>query len=75
MIPAPEQQPTLTIDETARILGISRSTAYEAAKAGTLPTLRLGRRLVVPVTRLRHMLGLDAELAPRGDDLYSDDAA
>jgi excisionase family DNA binding protein len=48
---------TLTIDETAPILGCSRSSAYDAARAGTIPTLRIGRRLLVPVARLRRLLG------------------
>ena len=46
---------TLTVPEAAALLCISRSTAYAAARAGHLPTLRLGRRLVVPVPALRQM--------------------
>jgi len=42
-------------------LGIGRSSTYKAAREGEIPTIRLGRRLVVPVARLRVMVGLDAE--------------
>ena len=49
---------TYTITETAQILGISRTTAYECAKAGVLPVLKLRGRLVVPAA------ALDAMLAP-----------
>ena len=38
----------LTIDETARFLRISRGLAYEGARRGDLPTVRVGRRLLVP---------------------------
>jgi hypothetical protein len=40
-------------------LGIGRSSTYKAARAGEIPTIRLGRRLVVPVAKLRAMLGAD----------------
>jgi excisionase family DNA binding protein len=40
---------TITVSEAAKLLGIGRTAAYEAARRGELPTRRLGRRLVVPV--------------------------
>ena len=39
---------TITIDEAARELGLSRNAAYDAAKRGDLPTIKMGRRLLVP---------------------------
>ena len=48
---------TLTIEETAKLLGIGRSAAYEAARRGELPSRRLGRRVVVPVPALLSWLG------------------
>ena len=39
---------TLTIEEAGALLGISRALAYELVKRGELPSLRLGRRVVVP---------------------------
>ena len=38
----------ISVSEAAEILGISRGLAYELARVGQLPSLRLGRRLVVP---------------------------
>jgi excisionase family DNA binding protein len=58
-------QLTFTIQEAAEVLGISRSSAYEAAHRGELPVLRFGRRLVVPRTALEKLLGL-SELTPSG---------
>jgi excisionase family DNA binding protein len=42
----------LSISETASLLGISRSSAYELARRGELPTMQLGRRRVVPRSAL-----------------------
>jgi excisionase family DNA binding protein len=39
---------TLRVEEAAEILGISRAVAYIYARNGTLPTIRLGKRLLVP---------------------------
>lgn len=50
-------RPTLAVEEAGRILGIGRSSAYVLARNGDLPTLRLGRRLLVPTARLRALLG------------------
>jgi excisionase family DNA binding protein len=47
-----EHRVTITIEEAARLLGLGRTAAYEAARRGQLPSRRLGRRLVVPVPAL-----------------------
>lgn len=47
---------TMTVEAAARELGVSRGTAYECAKSGQIPTIRLGRRLLVPVESLRRMI-------------------
>ena len=52
---------TCGIDEAAQLLGIGRSTAYAAARDGSLPTLRLSHRLLVPTAKLMVMLGLERE--------------
>jgi excisionase family DNA binding protein len=48
---------TCSIDEAAELLGIGRSTAYAAARDGSLPTVRLSHRLLVPTAKLLAMLG------------------
>ena len=48
---------TITIEQTAQILGLGRTAAYDAARRGELPTRRLGRRLLVPVPALLEWLG------------------
>jgi excisionase family DNA binding protein len=47
---------TYTVEEAAERLGVSRGSAYQAAREGQLPTLRLGRRLLVPRQALERML-------------------
>jgi excisionase family DNA binding protein len=47
---------TLTVEEAAQLLGVSRSYAYELVRQGALPCLRLGRRIVIPVRALEALL-------------------
>ncbi len=51
-----EERLTLTIEETARLLGIGRQLAYDRVKAGEIPVLKIGRRLLVPRIALEKML-------------------
>jgi excisionase family DNA binding protein len=39
---------TYTVEEVARMLGIGRVQAYEAAKRGDFPTIRMGKRILIP---------------------------
>lgn len=47
---------TLTVDEAGRLLGISRPTAFKLCHEGSIPTIRLGRRLVVPKVQFEKLL-------------------
>jgi excisionase family DNA binding protein len=58
-VPRAEVQPILTVRQAACCLGISKTTAYAAAEAGDLPTIRMNGRLVVPTAALRRLLQLD----------------
>lgn len=55
-----EQRAVITVEEAARLLGLGRSAAYEAARRGQIPTRRLGRRVLVPVPALLEWLGHSA---------------
>ena len=48
---------TLSIEDAAVVLGISRGLAYEAARRGELPTIKFGHRLLVPRARLLELVG------------------
>jgi excisionase family DNA binding protein len=47
---------TLTVEEAAATLGISRASAYEAVRRGEIPSIRIGRRVLVPRVRLDRLL-------------------
>jgi len=46
----------VTVNEAALMLRISRGAAYEAAKRKEIPTIRIGRRLLVPLAALSDCL-------------------
>ncbi len=52
---------TCTVEEAAALLGVGRATAYEAARRGQLPTLHLGRRILIPVPRLLALVSEEQE--------------
>lgn len=47
----------INVETAGKVVGISRAAAYEAVKRGELPTIRMGRRILVPVPALLAMLG------------------
>jgi len=51
-----QERLTLTVEEAGELLGISRALAYEMARTGRLPTLRFGKRIVVPRKAIDSML-------------------
>jgi predicted DNA-binding transcriptional regulator AlpA len=53
-----ESEATISVEQTARVLGLGRTAAYDAARRGEFPTRRLGRRLIVPVPALLEWLGV-----------------
>lgn len=52
------EQPTITVDEAAKVLGVSRLSAYAAVKRGELDVIRIGKRMVVTTAPLRRRLGV-----------------
>lgn len=46
----------LDVPEAGRLLNLSRATAYALAATGVIPTIRLGKRLVVPRKALEELL-------------------
>lgn len=58
-IPDPAQVPTLTVDTVAKFLHVSRASAYQAVHSGEIPSIRVGRRILVPTAALLALLGLD----------------
>lgn len=45
-----------TVPKAGKALGLGRNAAYAAAARGEIPTIRIGRRLLVPIDELRDRL-------------------
>jgi excisionase family DNA binding protein len=64
----------LSVEQASRLLGISTWLGYELVGRGELPSVRLGRRIVVPRAALERMLenasprSLDGETIGRDSD-------
>ena len=46
----------MTVPEAAKKLGISRNFAYELVKRGELPSIRFGKRILIPKIALENKL-------------------
>ena len=62
MATATIERKTFSVAEAAKVLGISRTYAYQQANAGTLPgCIKIGSRLVVSIKKLNDYIdGEDA---------------
>ena len=54
--PSPDERLTLTVEEAAKLLGISRAFAYESVRRGDIPHIKIGRRLLIPKAKLNELL-------------------
>ncbi|WP_327074402.1 helix-turn-helix domain-containing protein [Kitasatospora purpeofusca] len=61
-LPDPQVQPTMTVPQAGRYLGLQKAASYNAARRGDIPTISVGRRLLVPTAKLRLLLGIDASV-------------
>lgn len=50
------ERKTITISEASKALGIGRNAGYEAARRGEIPTIKIGKRILVPVAALERKL-------------------
>lgn len=58
---------TYTVDEVAVLLGIGRNGAYEGVRSGQIPSIRIGKRILVPKAALERMLAGNGEaVGPEG---------
>lgn len=64
----------MPVDEAVRLLGVSRSHAYDLVARGLLPAIRLGRRLRIPRAAVEGLVDV-AMPTSAADDLGVDGAA
>ncbi len=46
----------LTVEEARKLLRLSRGATYEAIRTKQIPSIRIGRRILVPRVRLNELL-------------------
>ncbi|APC09053.1 helix-turn-helix domain-containing protein [Neomoorella thermoacetica] len=59
-----DEKYTITVSEAAKMLGIGRNLAYNMARSGQIPALRLGGRIVV--LKQPFMKMLQSDIIPQG---------
>lgn len=52
----PDGRRAISVAEAANLLGISRNQAFKAVRRGELPSVRVGRRVLIPLERLEAFL-------------------
>ena len=56
-----EEAMTLSVEHAARLIGVSRTTAYRLVRDGELPGIKVGRRVLVLKKPLMEMLGAEED--------------
>ena len=56
-------RPTISVPDAGKLFfGLARNAAYDAAKSGDIPTIKIGGRIMVPVAPLAQRLGLQTNI-------------
>lgn len=58
---AEDERLTISVIEAGRRLGVGKQCAYDAAHRGEIPTVRVGRRLLVPIAAFEAMLAVKSK--------------
>ena len=66
MMPA-EEKLVYTVEEAGALLGLGRSGTYEAVRRGDIPTIRIGRRLLIPRVALDRLLSEAGQTSKESD--------
>lgn len=67
-MPVENESLTMTVEEAAKALGISRGLAYDLARQRKIPIIRLGKRMIIPRKALEDMLSGNWQPAKKEDD-------
>lgn len=51
-----QERVALTPEETAKRLGLGRTSTYKAIKSGQIPSVKFGKRIFVPITALERLM-------------------
>lgn len=47
---------TYNVSEAAKLLGLSKNSAYQACLRGEIPYLKIGKRILIPRVQLERLL-------------------
>jgi hypothetical protein len=64
---AEQLPPVISIETAGQLIGMSRSSSYEAARRGELPLLTWGRRRMVVTSHWLETIGVQAAGGVAGD--------
>ena len=51
-----DERLTYSVKEAAKLLGLSRNSAYQACLIGEIPHLKIGKRILIPKVQLEQLL-------------------
>jgi len=51
-----DEKLTLSVEEAAKLLGISRGLCFQSVKTGAIPSIRFGKRILIPRLALERKL-------------------
>ncbi|APH13225.1 hypothetical protein ASJ33_07710 [Dehalococcoides mccartyi] len=58
-----DEKLTLSVQEVTKLLGVSKSGVYELVHTGKIPSLRFGRRILIPRMQLDKMISMQILLS------------
>jgi hypothetical protein len=53
------EKPALPVRTVSLVLGTGEYAVYQGIKSNNIPSIRVGRKILVPTAPLRRMLGID----------------
>ena len=56
-----------TVNQARRLLCLSRGLMYEAVRTGEVPSIRIGRRILIPRVALKRLLEQQIKTEPNGE--------
>ena len=59
-----------SVQEISRLLGLSRASTYEAVRAGSIPSIKVGRRILIPKSALQELIDRHSVAGNTGDDTH-----
>jgi len=64
------QKLAISVIEAGKALGLSRTTTYQLVNQGVIPSVRFGRRILVPISALQALLEVNSHNSS-GTDVVS----